>query len=244
MLKIDLSDKVAFITGSSRGIGLCIAKFFAKCGAVVIINGRNEDILKEKSKEFNFDYLVGDISDHKIVKDIYRQIFVKYKRLDILVNNAGILSDAFIGMITDDIINNTIDINIKGVIYNTQCAAKLMGRNKSGSIINISSIIGIKGNAGQLVYSASKSSVIGMTLSASKELAKNNIRVNAIAPGYINTDMIKNIPDNIHKERIDSIKIGRVGESEDIANAVCFLASDLSSYITGQILGVDGGMLI
>ncbi len=147
-------------------------------------------------------------------------------------------------MITHNQIERTFGINTFGVLYVTQYAVKLMNRNKAGTIINISSIIGTNGNEGQAVYSGSKAAVIGITKSLAKELASSNIRVNAIAPGFINTDMIKGLPKNKYQERLDSIKMGKVGKPEDIANTALYLASDLSSYVTGQVIGVDGGMLI
>lgn len=145
-------------------------------------------------------------------------------------------------MISSDLINRVLDINVKGVIYNLQLAQKLM--KNGGSIINISSIIGTNGNIGQTVYAASKSAVIGITKSAAKELASKNIRVNCICPGFINTDMTRGLAEDIYNERINSIKMGRIGEPIDIAKCIYFLASNESSYITGQIIGVDGGMLI
>ena len=147
-------------------------------------------------------------------------------------------------MINEEQVRSTMATNLEAVIWCTQAAGRLMKRRKQGSIINLTSIIGMNGNVGQTVYGASKAGVIGATLSASKELAASNIRVNAIAPGYIETDMIRAIPEITHQERLNSIGMGRVGTPQDIANAALFLASDLSTFITGQILGVDGGMLI
>ena len=174
----------------------------------------------------------------------YRKVFDRYRRLDVLVNNAGILGDAVIGMIGDDLIDNTLATNVKGAIYNLQAAARLMQRKKTGSIINLSSIIGTRGNRGQTVYGASKAAIIGLTQSAAKDLAPANIRVNAIAPGYIDTPMIAHLDPATHATRIANIGLGRVGKAEEVANAILFLASDLSSYVTGQVLGVDGGMVI
>jgi 3-oxoacyl-[acyl-carrier protein] reductase len=147
-------------------------------------------------------------------------------------------------MVTHEQIEKTFSINTFGVLYVAQYAARLMSRNKSGSIINISSIIGTNGNEGQTVYGGSKAAVIGITQSLAKELAPNNIRVNAIAPGFIDTDMTRQLPKDKYQERMESIKMGRIGKPEDIANTALFLASDLSAYVTGQVIGVDGGMLI
>lgn len=246
-----LEGKVAFITGSTRGIGWACAKTFAEHGASVILNGiQNRDVLENRVEElkikFNTDcegflFDVGNISE---TEKCYNQIFKKYKRLDVLVNNAGTLGDNLLGMIRKENIENTFSTNVNGIINNLQFASRLMTRKKSGSIINISSIVGRFGNEGQVVYGGSKAAVIGITLSAARELVPKNIRVNAVAPGFINTDLIKSLPQSIFQQRIDSIKMCRIGEPEDVANAVLFLASDLSAYITGQVLGVDGGMIM
>lgn len=245
-----LNNKVCFITGSSSGIGWAAAKLFAENGATIILNGRNAEKLEANINTLktinpnNHSMFVGDVTNNTFLKETYQTIFKNYKRLDVLVNNAGILNDALIGMIPEDMVDLTIATNQKAVIFNLQYAAKLMQRNKAGSIINISSIIGRNGNIGQLVYSSTKSAVIGITYSAAKELAKSNIRVNAVAPGFINTDMIKKLPQEKFEQLKNSIGMGRIGEAEDVAKTILFLASDLSSYVTGQIIGVDGGMLI
>ena len=169
---------------------------------------------------------------------------MKQKRLDILVNNAGILRDKLIGMISDAEIEELFDVNVIGLIKITQLAARLMTRRKSGSIINVSSIVGRRGNSGQTVYSATKSAVIGVTFSAAKELAPMNIRVNAVAPGLIQTSMIDAIPEDKRKSLESQIAMGRIGSAQDVADTILFLASDLSSYVTGQVIGVDGGLVI
>ena len=188
--------------------------------------------------------VVGDVADPAAVKGFYQEIFQRHRRLDVLVNNAGVLDDALLGMIPDATVERTFSVNTLGALRNLQAAARLMVRNRSGSIINMTSIIGVRGNEGQAVYSASKAARIGLTLSAAKELAPHNIRVNAVAPGFIDTDMTRALPREKFEERVRSVKMGRIGTPQDIANAVLFLASDLSGYITGQILGVDGGMLV
>ena len=244
-----LKGKVALITGATRGIGLATAVRFCEEGAKVFLNGRDEarlsiEVEKLKEKGFDVDGLVFDVADPEQVKNAFRALIKKTKQLDILVNNAGILDDALIGMVTAKQINDTFAINTFSTLYTSQYAARLMSRNKSGSIINLASIIGTNGNVGQAVYGGSKAAVIGITRSLSKELAKDNICVNAIAPGFIKTDMASSIPDDKFKERMDSIAMNRIGEPEDIANAAVFLGSNLASYITGQVIGVDGGMLI
>jgi 3-oxoacyl-[acyl-carrier protein] reductase len=247
----DLSGKIAVITGSTRGIGWECAKLLAVNGATVILNGVSDpDILNKRIVELT--ELAGhpangylcDVSAYDQVKAFYTWIFKEYKCLDILVNNAGVLDDSLIAMTSKEKIDRTININTKAVIYNIQYASRLMMRKKSGSIINISSIIGKYGNEGQIVYSASKAAVLGITYSASKELAPGNIRVNAIAPGFIQTDMVKQLTDEKYRILEKSIKMGRIGKPLDVANAVLFFSCDLSSYITGQVLGVDGGMVI
>lgn len=251
MKTIDLNSKVAFITGGTRGIGWECAKTLAQAGATVIISGvSDQEKINQKCRELNslaennHFGLKCDVSDPQAVKQCYNTIFKQFKRLDILVNNAGIMESAFLGFTTTESIKRTSDININGALYNLQYATKLMGRRKGGSIISITSIVGICGSAGQITYSASKAALVGLTKSAAKEFGKEGIRVNAIAPGFINTDMIKDFPDEKREQVIKTITLGRIGTPLDIANCVLFLASDMSQYITGQIFGVDGGMVL
>lgn len=250
-MNLDLSGKVSIVTGSSRGIGNSIARKLASAGSDLILNGiANSQALEAEanqiSKEFGVKVLsfTGDVSDSSNADKLAKIAFQNFKRLDILVNNAGVLKDSLIGMIKSDDVDSTLSINLKSVIYLTQSAARLMARSGGGSIINISSIIGRYGNKGQIVYASSKAGVIGATIASSKELAPSNIRVNTIAPGFINTDMTSTLHEDIYNERINSIAMKRIGEPNDIANAALFLASDLSNYITGQVLGVDGGMIV
>ncbi len=247
----NLNGKIAMVTGSAGGIGWATAKKLASFGATVILNDiKSSELLKvrkeELKKEFNCDAeaFQFDVGNFDSVQNAYNEIFKRYKRLDILVNNAGVLFDNLVGMIRKQDVEQTFSTNTNGVIYNLQFASRLMQRNKSGSIINIASIVGRVGNEGQVVYGGSKAAVIGITLSAARELAPKNIRVNAIAPGFINTDLIKFLSKDIYSQRLDSVKMKRIGQPEDVANAVLFLASDLSTYITGQVIGVDGGMIM
>ncbi|TDF93501.1 SDR family NAD(P)-dependent oxidoreductase [Paenibacillus piri] len=247
---IALEDKVILITGSSRGIGRQAALMFAASGAKLALNARDESVLRGLQQEIEKTFgtevlpLPYDVRDLAKVKEAFLLIKKKFGHLDALVNNAGILQDRLLGMIDEQLMQQTLETNLSAAIYHMQYAARLMSPRKKGSIVNISSIIGTNGNMGQVLYSASKAGLIGATMSAAKELAPNNIRVNAVAPGFINTDMAKNLPEQKFKERLESIKMGRIGTPEDVANVIWFLCSDLSSYLTGQVIGVDGGMLI
>jgi 3-oxoacyl-[acyl-carrier protein] reductase len=246
-----LEGKVALVTGSTRGIGWASAQILSRHGATVILNGcANQDLLQRRVTELRemfggeVDSYLGDVGNPASVKECYSAIFRNFKQLDILVNNAGILEDRLLGMVTGQNIEKVFHVNVHGVILNMQYASRLMARNKSGSIINLSSIVGRFGNSGQVVYGGSKAAVIGITFSAAKELAPFNIRVNAIAPGFIDTDMVRSLPKEKFEELLQSIKMRKIGTPEDIARSVLFFASNLSTYVTGQVLGVDGGMVI
>lgn len=223
----------------------------AQHGAIVIVNGRSDrERVDQRAKEIHAEFgvtthgLVADASDQEAVRACYREIFQQFKRLDILVNNAGILEGALLGMISGELIKKNFEINTFGAIYHLQEAARLMMRRKSGSIINLTSILGRLGSEGQAVYSASKAAIIGLTLSAAKELASKNIRVNAVAPGFIETDMVAGLPEKVRQDRLTNIRMGRAGQPDDVAASILFFASDHSSYVTGQVLGVDGGMIV
>jgi len=246
-----LDGRIAFVTGSTRGIGWAAARALAEQGASVVVNGRGNPALLndrvdwlKKTYDRPFSGILCDLSQPADIERAYGELFKQYKRLDILVNNAGIMHYGLLGMISAAAIQETFQINAHALILNMQSAARIMKRTKGGSIINLTSIVGRVGNEGQTVYAASKAAVIGATLSAAKELAPSQIRVNAVAPGFINTDMMREIPEEKYKQRLESIKMGRVGEPEDVAGTILFLACDLSRYVTGQVIGVDGGMLI
>jgi len=245
-----VDGKVAFITGSTRGIGWAAARMLACHGANVVLNGKSDrELLDRRVSEIRDEFgvsalgIYADAGDIDAVRGCYREIFQQFKRLDVLVNNAGILEGALLGMITEPLVRRHFEINTFGSIYHLQEASRLMARNKRGSIINLTSILGRLGSEGQAVYSASKAAVIGLTLSAAKELASKNIRVNAVAPGFIETDMVANLPEKVRQDRLANIRMGRPGNPDDVAGSILFLASDYSSYVTGQVLGVDGGMI-
>ncbi|MFV5213333.1 SDR family NAD(P)-dependent oxidoreductase [Azonexus caeni] len=250
---VSLEGKTCLITGATRGIGLATARLFAECGATVLLAGRQveklheiRDALRANHGPARAESYVCDISTEKNVKAMFQAIFSREgHRLDVLVANAGILEDALIGMVTSEQVERVFSTNAFALIYCAQYASRLMAKTgNGGSIINISSIIGRYGNAGQTVYSGSKAAVIGITKSLAKELAPKNIRVNAIAPGFIDTDMARNLPEAKFNERLANIRLGRIGNPVEIASAALFFASGLSSYVTGQVLGVDGGMII
>jgi 3-oxoacyl-[acyl-carrier protein] reductase len=248
--RLNLESKVALVSGASRGIGAAIARSLAEQGCKLALTARNIDevqsIADEIRKTHNVDCLVhvGDVVDSPSVQELYQNIFKKFDRLDILCANAGILGDGMLGMLRDDDIQRTLNTNVVGTLHHMQSAVHLMRRQKSGSVIVTSSIIGRVGNKGQTLYAASKAALIGMVLSAAKEVGADGIRVNAIAPGFIDTDMTKHLNDEVRKERLANIALGRAGTPNDVADVALFLASDLSRYVTGQVIGVDGGMVI
>lgn len=247
MNNTNLKNKVAIVTGASRGIGLEIAKIFYENGAKIVITDIDEKTLSIVNKEFNDSKnilsIVSDVSISDSVTNMIKTTIEKFNKIDILVNCAGITRDNLIIRMKENDWDNVINTNLKSVFLTSKIAGRYMMKEKSGNIINISSVVGITGNAGQTNYSASKAGVIGMTKSLAKEFASRNIRVNAIAPGFIDTAMTKNLKEDAKEQLIDAILLKRLGTTKDIANAALFLASSLSDYITGQILVVDGGMI-
>ncbi|MGI6339810.1 MAG: 3-oxoacyl-[acyl-carrier-protein] reductase [Bacteroidales bacterium] len=244
-----LEGKTALITGASRGIGKAIALRFAKEGASIALTNIVEDdefltALKE-IKALNVDVkgYISNASDFTDSQNVINEVIRDFGKIDILVNNAGITRDTLLMRMTEDQWDSVIAVNLKSVFNLTKAVLQPMLKQRSGSIINMSSVVGISGNAGQANYSASKAGIIGFTKSTAKELGSRNIRCNAIAPGFIITEMTDKLPAEVKSDWINKIPLRRGGTPEDVANTALFLASDLSSYITGQIIQVCGGML-
>ena len=242
--------KTALVTGASRGIGAAIAKKLASRGFMVIINYGHSSAAAEEVKNQieqaggHAVLMQGDVSCGEDVDRMFKDIKKDWGKLDVLVNNAGINRDTLLVRMKENQWDDVLSTDLKSVFFTTKAAASLMMRQRSGSIINIASVVGITGNAGQANYAAAKAGVIGFTKSAAKELAARGIRVNAIAPGFIETDMTDAIPEKIREGMLATIPLRRGGKAEDVANAVAFLASDDAGYITGQVLKVDGGMVM
>jgi 3-oxoacyl-[acyl-carrier protein] reductase len=243
-----LRGKTAVITGAGRGIGRAIALQFAAYNAKLVLNYRNsikqvEELLETIRNAGGEAIAVkADVSNEEEAKKLITEAVKEYKRLDILVNNAGINKDNLLIRMTEEEFDKVIDINLKGAFFCMKHAAQVMLKQRCGRIINISSVVGIAGNMGQVNYAASKAGVIGMTKSAARELSSRGITVNAVAPGFIETDMTDALPERIKEASIAAIPLGRFGKAEEVAQAVSFLASDHAGYITGQVLQVDGGM--
>lgn len=245
-----LKDKNVIITGATRGIGREIALTLAKNGANIAINYRNFnselEALINEIKSFGVDVLAikCDVSVSDDVDNFVKEVKSHFKTIDVLVNNAGITKDGLILRMKEEDFDDVLDVNLKGTFNTTKFVSSIMVRQKCGKIINISSVVGISGNSGQCNYAASKAGVIGFSKSVARELSSRNINVNVIAPGYINTDMTKNLSDKIKEEVIKGIPMKRIGEPKEVANLVLFLSSNLSDYITGQVINVDGGMVM
>ncbi|RKS01881.1 SDR family NAD(P)-dependent oxidoreductase [Flavobacterium sp. 102] len=241
-----LEGKICLVTGTNRGIGKSIVERYAEEGAIVFANARKEASLDDWAKDCSEKYsttvipLYFDVTDAIACKTAILKIKSDYGRIDVLVNNAGMVTYELLPMIDFDKLRTMFDINVIAMIQLVQLASRVMSRQKSGSIINMSSIVGVQGVKGQLGYSATKGAVISLTKSAAKELIEHNIRVNAIAPGMVGTERFTQVFEEKFKDKISNIGIGRLAEPNEIADVCVFLASDLSTYVTGQIIGVDG----
>ena len=244
-----LKNKIAIVTGASQGIGKSISEIFSKAGAHVVCLARNRDKLKELVSEISKNgnsasYISCDISDGNLIEDAFKSVVKDYKQIDILVNNAGITKDSLILRMKEQRWDEVMNTNLKGAFHSTKIVLRQMMRKKYGRIINITSIVGLQGNPGQSNYAASKAGLIGFSQSIAKEVASRGITVNCIAPGWIETEMTNDIPQDIKEDIIKNIPIGKTGSAEDIANTALFLASKESKYITGQTITVDGGRVI
>ena len=243
-----MKGKIALITGAGKGIGAAIARKMSEQGATVIINYSHskeaaanvmEEILSSGGQA---EIYPCDVSDDEAVKTMIADIVKKHGRLDILVNNAGVTKDGLLMRMKPEDFDRVINVNLKGTFHCIQNATRIMMKQRYGRIINISSVVGLYGNAGQANYAASKAGIIGLTKAAAKELGSRGITVNAIAPGFIQTEMTDILNEDLKNNMINAITLGRFGQPEDIANAALFLASDQASYMTGQVLCVDGGI--
>tara|TARA_B100000941_G_scaffold290439_1_gene272448 strand:- start:2607 stop:3353 length:747 start_codon:yes stop_codon:yes gene_type:complete len=247
-LNLNLKNKVVIITGASRGIGKSIAKgFFDNNCKVALISRNKKDLIDTKNiigdKSNNIQLFPCDISNFFDVQNAINKVIQYYGNIDILINNAGITKDNLILRMKEEDWDTVVDVNLKGCFNTVKAVVKQMIRNKKGSIINISSVVGLIGNSGQTNYAASKAGIFGLTKSLAKELGSRNITVNTIAPGYVETSMTEKLSANIKNDLYKNIPLKRLGSAEDIANLVLFLSSEKASYITGQIMNVDGGMV-
>ena len=245
-----LNGKVALVTGASRGIGAAIASKLASLGCDVAINyagniqKAEETLNSVKAYAVNAQIYQANVANYEEVEAMTKQIIKDFGHLDIIINNAGITSDNLMMRMDQDSFDSVIDVNLKGTWNVCKSITRPILKQRSGVIINLSSVVGINGNVGQVNYAASKAGVIGLTKSLAKEFASRNIRVNAVAPGYVKSDMTAKLSEEITEKVLENIPLGQLGEVEDIANAVAFLVSDEARYITGQVLVVDGGMAI
>lgn len=249
-MKIDLSGKTALVTGGAQGIGKAIAEALAGCGCDIAVADLKADTawttaeqIREKHKVQTFPVSV-DVSQYGSVEDCVNKVTGNFGKIDILVNNAGVTKDTLMIRMSPEDFDFVLNINLKGTFNFSRCAGAAMLKQKSGRIINIASIIGLIGNAGQANYAASKGGVIALTKTTAKEFASRNITCNAVAPGFIDTEMTRKLPENIREEMIKLIPMKKYGLPEDVAGIVLFLSSDLARYVTGQVIVVDGGMVM
>lgn len=245
---MSLQGKSAVVTGGSRGIGRAVCRELAAQGADLLINyAGNREAAEEtaalcRGQGVRAEIQQGDVSKAEDCAALFEKAMELYGRVDILVNNAGVTRDTLLLRMSEEDFDRVLDVNLKGAFLCMKQAARLMVRQRSGRVINMSSVVGLRGNAGQVNYAASKAGLIGMTKSLAKELAGRGVTVNAVAPGFIETDMTEGLPDAVKQALLSSIPVGRLGQPEEVARAVAFFAQDGAGYLTGQILCVDGGM--
>lgn len=242
------TKKVALITGGSRGIGKEIAKKFAKNGYNLVINyvSNNTDLetLKEEFKNVEVLFVKTDVTNYESCENMAKEAINKFGKIDVLVNNAGITKDSLLMRMKEEDFDKVINVNLKGTFNMTKTITPYMMKQRNGKIVNISSVVGVTGNAGQANYAASKAGIIGFTKSIARELASRNILANCVAPGFIKTDMTEVLSEAVKENIHNQIPLNKMGEAQEVANAVYFLASEENTYITGQVLNVDGGMVM
>ena len=247
---MELEGKAALVTGGSRGIGRAVCLELARRGACVAVNyagnaaAAEETVESCKAKGVDAFSVQADVADAAACDAMVKEVLSRFGRLDILVNNAGITRDGLMPMLKDADWDAVLDANLKGAFHCMRAAYRPMMKQKYGRVVNLSSIVGLRGNAGQANYAASKAGLIGLTKSMAKELAGRNVTVNAVAPGFIDTDMTAALPEKARESMLASIPMGRLGQGEDVAKAVAFFAGDGAGYVTGQVFCVDGGMAV
>lgn len=245
-----LEDKVALVTGASRGIGRAVAIRLAQAGADVVVNYAGSEAAAQETVDAIVALgrkaikIQANVADAEQVAAMVDEAHKEFGHIDILVNNAGITKDGLLMRMKDEDWDAVLDINLKGTYLVTKAVSKIMMKQRSGSIINMTSVVGVMGNAGQTNYAASKAGVIGFTKSCAKEMASRGIRVNAIAPGFIHTEMTEVLSDKVKEAMVGQIPLGRMAEPQEVANVAVFLAAPFSNYITGQVINVDGGMVM